>query len=151
MSEPQNATAYTISAYLRIASIAISLYDYLETIPTVWRFYKEQYKSRRISLSFVLFILIRATSISALVISNVGFFYGYFSASSCAKYFLLPPTFKVFQVMVSQAILGVRAWNLGRRSYKITYLLFALYGIACILEWITTLYQRTRNFFPRSL
>jgi len=50
--------------------------------------------------------------------------------------------------MVSQAILGVRAWNLGRRSYKITYLLFALYGIACILEWITTLYQRTPQLGP---
>jgi len=143
MSDSLEPFAYKIAAYLRIASIAISLYDYLETLPTVWRFYKEQYETRRVSLSFVLFLLIRATSICVLVISNVGFFYSGFTLSTCAKFCLFPPVFKVLQVMVSQAILGVRAWNLSRRSRKITYLLFALYCVACILQWFSTLYQRT--------
>ncbi|RDB24820.1 hypothetical protein Hypma_008004 [Hypsizygus marmoreus] len=143
MSQPFDVPAYTIAAYLRIASIAVALYDYLETLPTIIRFFREQYKSRRLSLSFVLLVLIRASSILVLTISNVGFFYGKFTHATCKKFFLLPPTFKVLQVMVSQAILGVRAWNLARRSRRSSYFLVTLYFIACVLQWITTLYQRT--------
>ncbi|KAF5386139.1 hypothetical protein D9615_002347 [Tricholomella constricta] len=68
MSQSLDAAAYTLAAYLRIASLAVSLYDYLETLPTVWRFYKEQYKTRRISLSFVLFVLIR------MLYDGIGYF-----------------------------------------------------------------------------
>ncbi|TFK44487.1 hypothetical protein BDQ12DRAFT_673071 [Crucibulum laeve] len=141
--------AYTIAAYMRIASIAVGLYDYLETQPTAWRFYKEQWRSRRISLSTVLFILIRFISICALTVSSVGFFYEKFTLTICEKYYLLPPAFKVLQAMVSQAILGIRAYNLSKRSRKVGCFLMAVYVIACILQWITTLYQRSPRLGDR--
>ncbi|KAF9467334.1 hypothetical protein BDZ94DRAFT_1249105 [Collybia nuda] len=137
-----NGSAYTIAAYMRVASMAISLYDYLETLPTAWKFYKEHYKTRRISLSAVLFVLIRATSVLVLTISNVGFFYGHFTPETCRKFYLLPPTFKVLQVMVSQAILGIRAWNLSRRSRVVCYFLLCVYTTSTVLQWITSIHQR---------
>ncbi|KAF8893923.1 hypothetical protein BD779DRAFT_961829 [Infundibulicybe gibba] len=135
--------AYNISAYLRVASLAVSLYDYLENAPAAWRFYKDQFRSRRLTHSSVLFVLLRFTSIAVLVLSNVGFFYGGFTAASCQLFFLLPPSFKVIQGMVSQAILGIRAFNLSRRSRKIGWVLIVLYFTSCVLQWVTTLSQRS--------
>lgn len=137
-----DSKAYTVSAYLRIASIAVALYDYLETAPTAWQFYREQWRQRRISSSCVLFVLIRATSIAVLVLSSYGFFYSRFDTSSCQKFYLLPPAFKVLQGMVSQVILGMRAWNLSRRSTTISYLLVALYLATTVLQWVSTLSGR---------
>jgi len=45
--------------------------------------------------------------------------------------------------MVSQLILGVRAYNLSRKSVSIGRALVTLYLIACALEWLATLYGRT--------
>ncbi|KAF8160903.1 hypothetical protein B0H34DRAFT_356698 [Crassisporium funariophilum] len=135
--------AYTIAGYMRIASIAIALYDYLETQPTAWRFYREHWQSRRMTISVVLFFLLRFVSILTLTLSSVGFFYGEFTMPICARFYLLPPVFKVVQAMVSQAILGIRAFNLSRRSRSIGYFLLVVYIAACILQWVTNLYQRT--------
>ncbi|KAG2015848.1 hypothetical protein CC2G_009077 [Coprinopsis cinerea AmutBmut pab1-1] len=90
----------------------------------------------------VLFASIRFISVCTLVLSNVGFFYTRFTLESCGRFYLLPPIFKVLQAMVSQAILGVRAFNLSRRSKRIGWLLLTIYFCAAVLQWITTLYQR---------
>ncbi|KAF9047365.1 hypothetical protein BJ165DRAFT_1465627 [Panaeolus papilionaceus] len=50
--------------------------------------------------------------------------------------------------MVSQAILGVRAFNLSRRSKYVGWCTLALYFTATILQWVTTLYGRERTSSP---
>jgi hypothetical protein len=139
---PADLNAFTIAAYMRVTSLAIAAYDYLETQPTAWRFYKEHWESRRLTISVILFFLLRFISIVTLTISNVGFFYGNFTQTTCGHFFLFPPAFKVVQAMVTQAILGIRAFNLSRRSKAIGWFLLSVYCVACILQWVVTLYQR---------
>ncbi|KAJ7690660.1 hypothetical protein B0H17DRAFT_1064332 [Mycena rosella] len=135
-------TSYEISGYMRVASLAIAAYDYFQTLPFELRMWKVQWRARGLTLSFALFILIRYISILTLTVSNVGFFYRDFTREGCLHYFLIPSVFKVLQAMVSQAILGVRAYNLSRKSAKIGGALFIIYLISCSLEWVTTLYRR---------
>ncbi|KAJ7497055.1 hypothetical protein FB451DRAFT_1209893 [Mycena latifolia] len=135
-------TSYEISAYMRVASLAIAGYDYLQTLPFELRMWKEQWRARQLTLSFALFTLIRYTSIFVLAVSNIGFFYTNFTVESCRKYFLIPSVFKVVQAMVSQAILGFRAYNLSRKSATIGGALFIIYITCCSVEWVTTLYKR---------
>ncbi|KAF9268770.1 hypothetical protein L218DRAFT_892243 [Marasmius fiardii PR-910] len=133
---------YDATAYLRVASIAIAGYSFIETGPAVWKFYRDQLRSDRLTLSFTMLILIQVSSIAAISLSNFGFFYSHFTASLCARYYLLPPIFKVFQAMVSQMILGLRAFNLSTRSRNIGLILIVLYVGGCSVQWITTLYKR---------
>lgn len=80
-----------------------------------------------------------------LTVSNVGFFYPYFTVKSCDQFYLLPPIFKgtrwhvpalncrlnarlalVIQAMVAQAILGLRqvrkqAWSISRLTHRSAY------------------------------
>jgi len=153
MAASNNAVVdHDIAAYLRITSIAIALYDYLETFPSAYRFYKfqfrEQWNSRRLTLASVLFIMIRSISICALILTNVAFFYPKFTPESCRQFYMLLPSVKVLQAMVSQAILGIRAYNLSRRSPRIGCYLATLYLAACTLEWVTSIYRRTAVYDP---
>ncbi|KAF9453932.1 hypothetical protein P691DRAFT_523443 [Macrolepiota fuliginosa MF-IS2] len=133
---------YQVQSFLRIAAISVALYDYLETLPTAWRFYNEQWRLRRITVSTVLFTLLRFTSIVVLTLSSIGFFYDKFDDRLCKRFFLLPPIFKVFQIMVSQAILGFRVYNLAKRSDKVLYIGTFVYFATCSLQWVSTLVQR---------
>ncbi|KAJ6593634.1 hypothetical protein B0H19DRAFT_28506 [Mycena capillaripes] len=143
-----STTSYEIPAYMRVASVAIAFYDYLQTLPFEWRMWREQWKGRRLTLSFTLFILIRYASILVLTVSNVGFFYTHFTERICERYLLVPSIFKVVQTMVSQAILGFRAYNLSRKSAMIGLALLSIYILACSLEWVTTLFKRQIEFHP---
>ncbi|KAF7315257.1 Zn(2)-C6 fungal-type domain-containing protein [Mycena indigotica] len=152
------STSY--AGYLRTAALAIAAYDYLQTLPFECRMLSTAWRERRISLSFILFSLIRYVSIAALTVSNVGFFSDSFTQEQCRQYFLVPSVFKgfcaqfydktssdskttVLQAMVSQAILAVRAYNLSRKSANIGVMLLSIYLICCTLEWITTLHDRS--------
>ncbi|KAL1723827.1 hypothetical protein EV715DRAFT_285891 [Schizophyllum commune] len=99
------ADAFTIAANLRVASLSIAIFHFAEVLPRGWRLVRD---SRGLSVSAILFILINITSICVLTVSNVGFFYPYFTVKSCDQFYLLPPIFKVIQAMVAQAILGLR-------------------------------------------
>ncbi|KAK0484399.1 hypothetical protein EDD18DRAFT_710510 [Armillaria luteobubalina] len=121
------------AAYLRVASLAIAFYDFMQTLPSAYRFYKEQWEAPRLLF----------TSIVVIIVSSFGFFYTRFTDASCARFYALPSIFKVLQAMVSQAILGIRAYNLSRRSRKILYTLLLLYLSACVLQWISTVARRT--------
>lgn len=131
------------AAYLRVASLAIAFYDFIQTLPSAYRFYKEQWEAPRLLVSSLLFFLIQFTSIVVIIVSSVGFFYTRFTDASCARFYALPSIFKVLQAMVSQAILGIRAYNLSRRSRKVLYTLLFLYLSACVLQWISTVAKRT--------
>ncbi|KAL1736261.1 hypothetical protein EV714DRAFT_198876 [Schizophyllum commune] len=130
------ADAFTIAANLRVASLSIAIFHFAEVLPRGWRLVRD---SRGLSI----------TSICVLTVSNVGFFYPYFTVKSCDQFYLLPPIFKVIQAMVAQAILGLRqvrmqassilpltlhsAYNLSRRSRLTSSLLALLYTAACTI------------------
>jgi hypothetical protein len=133
------AGAVAVANNLRIASISIAAYDYLITLPAEYRLYKNSSKR---SLGFILFVLIRYTSMIVIIVSNTGFFYKHFSANTCAHYFHLAPFFKVSQVMVSQAILGIRTYNIAQRNVWIGRILIPTYLIAVVFQWFTDLHDR---------
>jgi len=122
------------AAYLRVGSIAVAGYDYVLTLPAEWRFYKIQ-RSWRLSVGCILFIVLRYLSIVTLVISNVGYF-GHFSAAMCQRYYMLPPTFKVLQTTVSQVIVGLRTYNISRRSRTVKWLLLILFFLITTVSGI---------------
>lgn len=132
----------TSEKYFRIASISIACYDYIITLPAEWRFYRSQPSISRISLACVLFILIRYVSALVMILSNYGYFATSFTQQTCSHYYLATPAFKVMQSMVSQAILGVRTFNISRRDRKIGIALLLLYLIAISVEWFTNLFHR---------
>ncbi|KAI0252195.1 hypothetical protein BJV78DRAFT_379360 [Lactifluus subvellereus] len=96
---------------LRVVSIAVAIYEYFLTLPSEYRLYMSTNQRK---LGLILFILIRYSSVILMVISNTGFFYNHFSPNSCSHYYYVAPVFKVIQLMVSQAILGVRTYRIYR-------------------------------------
>ncbi|KAA1473047.1 hypothetical protein DENSPDRAFT_881736 [Dentipellis sp. KUC8613] len=132
----------TTANNLRIASLSIALYDYVHTLPAEWRYYRNQPKPFRLSTGLVLFVLIRYVSIVVLVVSNVGFFSHSFTQASCHRFYMAAPVLKVIQTMVSQAILGFRAWNISRRSRLVGLGILGGGLVITGLEWFTNLYHR---------
>jgi hypothetical protein len=131
--------AFAVANNLRIASLSIAAYDYFLTLPSEVRLYKTT--SRR-SLGFILFVLIRYSSMIVMVTSNTGFFYHHFSPKTCAHYCYVAPVFKVIQLMVSQAILGIRTYNIAQRNIWIGRIIGSAYFIATAFQWFTALYNR---------
>jgi len=128
--------------FLRVATIAVGAYDYLITIPAEYRFYKSQQHYGRIALSCVLFILIRYISVILVMFGAVVWF-GTFSLEACKRWYILPPVFKVLQVMVSQFVLGIRAYNLSQRSRPVGAVILVLYIATCVAQWVANMYGRT--------
>ncbi|KAI0251006.1 hypothetical protein BJV78DRAFT_1215393 [Lactifluus subvellereus] len=115
----------TIANDLRVASLSIAAYDYLLTLLMEYRLYRSSASDRCMLL--ILFILIRYSSIMVLVSSNVGFFYHHFSPKSCHHYFRVTPIFKLIQLMVSQAILGVRTYSISQQNDRVRWTVVAAY------------------------
>ncbi|TFK49408.1 hypothetical protein OE88DRAFT_1662981 [Heliocybe sulcata] len=128
--------------YLRVASLSIALYDYIITLPAEWRFYSSQRSLLQPSFSCCLFFLIRYVSALVMVLSNIGFFSRSFIAESCRRYYIVAPIFKVFQSMISQTILGLRTYNISRRSRVVGAVLLVLFLIVTVLQWFTNMYER---------
>ncbi|KIK78757.1 hypothetical protein PAXRUDRAFT_311174 [Paxillus rubicundulus Ve08.2h10] len=128
--------------YMRVASLSIALYDYIITLPAEWRFYRSQYRNSRLCLACILFISIRYASVMVMVISNYGVFSTSFTQESCQRYYLVSPIFKVLQTMASHAILGVRTFNITRRSRRMGTILLVSFVVATGLEWFNNLYNR---------
>ncbi|KAI9450378.1 hypothetical protein F5148DRAFT_597707 [Russula earlei] len=120
----------------RIASLSIAAYDYLVTLPAEIRLYSS---SSRRSLGCVLFVLIRYTSMITMIASNVGFFDHHFSPQVCGRYSNVAPVFKVLQVMVSQAILGVRAYNISLRNVWVRRIIVPVYVVVVGIQWFAAL------------
>ncbi|KAI0277866.1 hypothetical protein BGY98DRAFT_1097120 [Russula aff. rugulosa BPL654] len=136
--DPTDATL-AIANNLRVASLSIAAYDYLVTLPAEIRLYKS---SSRRSLGFILFILIRYTSMIIMFTSNFGFFYHGFTPNACSHYFYVLPVFKVIQLMVSQAILGIRTYNVAQRNIRIGRIIASAYFVTSVFLWVTALYDR---------
>lgn len=132
----------TSDKYLRIASISIALYDYVITLPAEWRFYRSQSSIFQLSLACILFILIRYVSIAVMLVSNYGAFATSFTQETCQHYYIVAPTFKVLQTMVSQVIIGVRTWNIARRNRRVGITVALLFFTSITLEWFTNMFDR---------
>ncbi|EIN08907.1 hypothetical protein PUNSTDRAFT_113507 [Punctularia strigosozonata HHB-11173 SS5] len=128
--------------FLRVASLSIALYDYLQTLPAEWRFYRAQKSILRPSLACCCFVAIRYVSIAVLVVSNYGFFANNFTQESCRRYYLLAPIFKVLQTIISQAILAIRAFNLSRRNKYVGYGFGALFAVCVVMECFSNTFHR---------
>ncbi|KAI9435540.1 hypothetical protein H4582DRAFT_657115 [Lactarius indigo] len=111
---------------LRIASLTMATYDYFITLPAEYRFYKSS--NRR--------------SIIVLVVSNVGFFYHGFTPKACEHYRLAAPALKVIQIMVSQAILGIRTYGISQRNLWVGRTLLSTYIMGTAFQWFSSLYDR---------
>ncbi|OAX40516.1 hypothetical protein K503DRAFT_781355 [Rhizopogon vinicolor AM-OR11-026] len=129
--------------YVRVGSISIAVYEYIFTLSAEWQFYRSQSSIFHPSLACVLFILIRYLSVAAMVISNYGFFSIGFTSETCQGYYLLAPSFKVIQIMVSQVILGVRTFNIAKRDRRLGIFLLMLYIVSISLEWFTNMSDRS--------
>lgn len=133
----------TLEGFLRVAALSVGLYDYLLTLPAEWRLYRAQRTLLRPSIVCILFVLLRYTSILVLVLSNYGFFYHNFSHDSCVQYFLIAPAFKVVQAMISQVILGIRTYNISRRTRWVKFFLISFGIVVATMEWLVTFFSRT--------
>ncbi|KIK18602.1 hypothetical protein PISMIDRAFT_109122, partial [Pisolithus microcarpus 441] len=129
--------------YVRVASMAFAFYDYLITLPIEYRVYRSQRGFFHMSLACILFILIRYSSILVMVTSNYGFFATSFTVESCRQYYYVAPIFKDVQTTVSQAILGVRTFNIAGRNKHLGLFLLVYFCITVTLEWFFDLYRRT--------
>ncbi|KAF9642746.1 hypothetical protein BDM02DRAFT_3192741 [Thelephora ganbajun] len=138
------STELQTDSFLRIASISVACYDYLITLPVELRMYRSTSNLNfSWSISRVLFILIRYTSITLLAVSNVGYFHHGFSAKACSRYYLVAPAFKVLQIMISQVIIGYRTWNIFQRSRYMGMFLLAFGLVITALEWYANFDSRT--------
>ncbi|KAI0360482.1 hypothetical protein OH77DRAFT_1516966 [Trametes cingulata] len=144
-AEGLSSSRNTSTSFLRVISLSIAFYDYILTLPAEWRFYRSQ-RSWRLSLGCILFIAIRYASIAVLILSNVGYFGNFFTAETCARYFMAPPIFKVVQTMVSQMILGIRTINISRRSTWVTWTVIAVFFLCTAAQWILNLWNRVPLF-----
>jgi len=151
------ATKLDVESFLRDSSISVAAYYFLATLPAEWRMYRSSGKLKfRWSISRVLFILIRYVSIALLTVSNFGYFYHGFSAKVCSRYYLASPILKVIQIMISQVIVGYRAWNIAQRSKDSGIFLLVFGFIITVLEWYANLDSRIpvqveRNCSPGNL
>ena len=102
----------------------------------------------------------RYVSIVLLTVSNVGYFYHGFPTEVCSTYYLISPALKgelfnafrvryaftpyvVVQIMISQAIVGYRTWNIAQRSKRMGVILFSFGFAITALEWYANLGSRT--------
>jgi len=74
--------------------------------------------------------------------SNFGFFHHHFTLATCSRYCYVAPVFKVIQLMVSQAILGIRTYNIAQRNIWIGRIIASAYSFATVFLWFTALYNR---------
>jgi len=130
------------AVYIRVAALAVAAHDYLITLPAEWRFYRAQGWRKTPSISCLLFIAIRYTSIALITVSSYSFFYHSFTDATCKYLSLAPAALKVVQIMASQAILGWRVYVVSQRSPVVAWFMFTFYVVSCAGEWTTSLLNR---------
>ncbi|KAL5498685.1 hypothetical protein ACEPAH_2040 [Sanghuangporus vaninii] len=134
---------YVGVAYLRIASLAIGLYELICTLPAEYRFYRQQIMRRSFSQQCLLFILIRYVSVVVVVVSNVGFFGRFSSIESCRRFMLVSPIFKALQTFVSQLILASRTYSISRKSRWVFWTMMVTLGLTIPMEFYSNIHGRT--------
>lgn len=136
-----------VARNIRISTLAVSVYDYIVTLPAEYRFYRAFYRNNfRLNTSLVLFVLIRYTGVLTMALNNWAFFSHGFTPESCNRLFLLPTIFRVFLSMVSQAILGLRAYTISRKNLTVGVVLLSSCIFASTVQWLSQMYRRVPIF-----
>ncbi|TDL27738.1 hypothetical protein BD410DRAFT_781624 [Rickenella mellea] len=131
-----------VAAYLRVSSLAIALFDFVQTIPGELRLYSQQSSIRHLSPGCILFILVRYISVAALITSSIGFFGSGFSKNDCHHFFLVAPTLKLLATLVSQIIISVRTYAVSRKSLWVKWILVVMFLLALVPEILGNDYRR---------
>ncbi|KAL6304123.1 hypothetical protein BKA93DRAFT_310113 [Sparassis latifolia] len=131
-----------LSAYLRVAALAISVYDWLWTIPVEVEIYSAETSLFNLSRPCVLFIMIRYVSIITVISNCVGYFSHNFSYEMCARYMWLSPVMKPIQSLIAHIILFVRTWAISGRAQWVFWALSMMLAATVTLEFYSTLYRR---------
>ncbi|KAH9945656.1 hypothetical protein B0H21DRAFT_423760 [Amylocystis lapponica] len=132
----------SVTAYLRVAALAIAAYDWAWTLPVELEMYSEQESIFHLGRACVLFILIRYTSIATLIAGNVGYFKSNWSLTACEHYLHLPSVLKTIQMAVAQVILFIRTWAISRRSMWVFWGLLTFMIISVTVELWSSIYKR---------
>ncbi|KAJ7676717.1 hypothetical protein DFH06DRAFT_1466145 [Mycena polygramma] len=126
---------------IRVASLAVAIYEYIITLPAEYRFYTRQENKWRPRASCVLFFLIRYSSVAVIVSGNVGFF-ATFTPQACRAFYLATPLFKVLQGIVCQAVLGVRSYAISKCATWVKYVLSIAFVVSSAVEIWSNTYAR---------
>ncbi|KAH9925700.1 hypothetical protein B0H21DRAFT_141474 [Amylocystis lapponica] len=137
-----------LSAYLRIASLAVAGYDWLCTIPVEFEIYGEQVSFFHMGRACVLFALIRYFSIVTLLSNNIGFFATNMPAAACARFIFFAPVMKCAQMAVAHIILFVRTWAISGRVKWVFWILLLLLVSCVTLELWSSIYKRIPTQSP---
>ncbi|KAF9509850.1 hypothetical protein BS47DRAFT_114071 [Hydnum rufescens UP504] len=140
--EDPHSTQGTINGYIRVAALSIALYDYVSTLPGEHRLYASQPSFGRMSNACILFIAIRYVSIIALVSGSWGFFATGFSAKTCERYHLVAPLTKLFAALISQIIMSIRTYAIGRNSRWVLWTLSTFFILCLVPEILGNAYKR---------
>ncbi|KAN0130704.1 hypothetical protein V8E53_011379 [Lactarius tabidus] len=138
-----STNAAVVANNIRIASMSVIIYEYILTIPSEYRFYRAFYRNNfRMTTSLVLFVLNRYTNIIGPALGNWQFFSHSFTAESCHRLFVLPTVFRVFLGMVSQMIIGLRAYTISRKNRTVGIVLLSAYTFTTAVQWFAQIYHR---------
>ncbi|KAL1748249.1 hypothetical protein HDZ31DRAFT_60444 [Schizophyllum fasciatum] len=101
--------------FMRIAALAIFVYDWALTLPSEIRMYRRQRSIVRMSTACIMLILVRYLGLIALVTNFIGFFAHFFVElpknapyDACRSYFRVMPIMQCFASWASHAVFVVR-------------------------------------------
>ncbi|KAH9177486.1 hypothetical protein EDB89DRAFT_1932808 [Lactarius sanguifluus] len=97
------------------------------------------------STSLVLFVLIRYIGIATGAVGSWAFYSHNFTPESCRRLYLLPSIFRMLMGMVSQAIVGLRAYTISYKNQKVGIVLLSGYIFTCAVQWFAQIYHRVRT------
>ncbi|KAI0255485.1 hypothetical protein BJV78DRAFT_677400 [Lactifluus subvellereus] len=82
---------------------------------------------------------------AAIIATNVGFFHHGFTPKTCSHFYEVAPVLKALQMMVSQAFLGLRTYNVAQRNVGVARTIVSTYFIAVTFEWFAAVGYRIRE------
>jgi len=138
-----STNAAVVANNVRIASLSVTLYELVITLPAEYRFYRAFYRNNfRLSPALILFVLNRYTSIIVSSLGSWQFYAHSFTAESCHRLFLVPTVFRVFLSMVSQTIIGLRAYSISRKNTTVGIVLLCAFIFTTAVQWFAQIYHR---------
>ncbi|KAK7047440.1 hypothetical protein VNI00_006671 [Paramarasmius palmivorus] len=141
-------TTTEISNYLKIAGASIYAFDYLQTLPDEYKFYRRQPGFLRLSLACWLFIAVRYLGMLAILLVLVGGFSTSFTQKTCEDFFLSVPIAKariyhlaviinVLAAAASHFVFIYRTYAICGRDRKMLYFLLVVGIILSAAEIIS--------------
>ncbi|KAL1731556.1 hypothetical protein EV714DRAFT_283299 [Schizophyllum commune] len=134
--------------FMRIAALAIFVYDWALTLPGEIRMYRRQRSITRMSTACLMLILVRYLGLIALVTNFIGFFAHFFVElpknapyDACRSYFRVMPIMQCFASWASHAVFVVRTVAICDLKRTGTIALSALAAVVSGVEIFAQLYS----------